>query len=146
MATSSFFNIIIFERRLRNSTNHHTNCKAISPPSTFGEWPPSVPRQNSTASGDSSLVIMSSQNRSLASTTRWSFCMPIRAAAPLYTPISGLGTAMSEDPGVQFMGARSKVSQETLRGTRGKCEGNDGFIDHSCLCFVAKSASHVTRV
>ncbi|KAJ5881056.1 uncharacterized protein N7473_012109 [Penicillium subrubescens] len=40
--------------------------------------------------------------------------MPIHVALPIYKPILGFGTAMSDDPGVLFMGARSKQNQRHM--------------------------------
>ncbi|CEJ58786.1 hypothetical protein PMG11_07432 [Penicillium brasilianum] len=57
---------------------------------------------------------MSTQNHPLASTPLWSSYMPIQVAFPLYPHILGFGIAMSEDPGVQFMGARSKPTQRHM--------------------------------
>jgi hypothetical protein len=53
--------------------------------------------------------------------------VPIQVAVPLYPHILGFGIAMSEDPGVQFMGARSKVSNETSRWHAGQVE--NGMTD-----------------
>ncbi|KAJ5160202.1 uncharacterized protein N7482_007206 [Penicillium canariense] len=61
------------------------------------------------------------EDRSLCSATLWSSCVPIHVVVPFFPTLLSLNTDMSEDPGVQFMGARSKrthrqMSQESSEG------------------------------